>query len=89
MGRLKIKKKEVVLPFRETLAYRMALVGGSIIAFVIALYFTISGLRTGMTPAFFAAASIGLLAVFGIVYNMDQLRHAKIPQKTLHKMKRR
>ncbi|HUS11181.1 MAG TPA: hypothetical protein VMZ30_12015 [Pyrinomonadaceae bacterium] len=89
MGRLKIKKKEVVLPFRDTLAYRMFLLSGSIVAFVIALYITITALRTGVTPTFVAAASIGVAAVVGIVYNMDHLRYAKIPQRTLNKMKRR
>ena len=49
MGRLKIKKKEVVIPFRETLAYRMLLLTASIVVFVVALYVMIGAVRAGIT----------------------------------------
>ena len=90
MGRLKIKRKEVVIPFRETIAYRLLLLASSIILFVVALYITIGALRAGgVTVSFIASAAIGLIAAFAIFYNMDHLRDAKVPQRTLKKMKRR
>ncbi len=89
MGRLKIKRKEVVLPFRDTIAYRLLLLTGSIILFVIALYFAIGTFRAGATVSFIAPAAVGLGAAFAVFYNMDHLRDAKIPQRTLKKMRRR
>src|SRR5882672_2543638 len=77
MGRFRIKKKEVVIPFRETLAYRMILLTGSIIMFLFALYVLIG------------AGVIGVVGAFAIFYNLDHLRDARIPKKTLSKMKRR
>jgi hypothetical protein len=89
VGRLKIKKKEVVIPFRETLAYRMILLTGSIILFLFALYVMIGALRAGITVSFIGAGVIGVAAAFAIFYNLDHLRDARIPKKTLSKMKRR
>jgi hypothetical protein len=89
VGRLKIKKKEVVIPFRETLAYRMILLTGSIILFLFALYVMIGALRADITVSFIGAGVIGVAAAFAIFYNLDHLRDARIPKKTLSKMKRR
>ena len=38
MGRMRIKKKEAVIPFRETIAFRMMLLTVSVIFFFAALY---------------------------------------------------
>ena len=89
MGRIKIKKKETVLPFRETLAYRMLMLTASVIAFAIALYVASGALRANVTISFVAFAVIGVAAAIGIFYNFGRLRDAKIPQKTLKRMKRR
>ena len=89
MGRLKIKKKEAVIPFRETLAYRFLLLGASIAGFLVALYLFIGALRDSLTVPLVASAVAGVAAAFGIFYNLDHLRDAKIPQRTLKKMKRR
>ena len=89
MGRLKIKKKEAVIPFRETLAYRFLLLTASIGVFLFALYVFIGALRDGLTVPLVSSAAAGLAAAFGIFYNLDHLRDAKIPQRTLKKMKRR
>ena len=89
MGRLKIKKKEVVLPFRETLAYRMILLTVSVISFVVALYVASGALRANVSISFIAFAVIGVAAAIGIFYNFSRLRDAKIPKKTLNRMKRR
>jgi hypothetical protein len=87
MGRMRIKKNETVLPFRETLAYRMILIGASIIAFVIALYLLVSAISTNMTMAI-ASGVVGLAAALSLFYNLDRLREAKVPKRTLNRMKR-
>ena len=89
MGRLRIKKKETVIPFRETLAYRMMLLAGSLIAFLIALYIMIGALRAGITVSFVASGVVAAGAAFAIFYNLDHLRDARIPKQTLNRMKRR
>lgn len=88
MGRLRIKKKEAVIPFRETLAYRMMLAGASVVVFLIALYFLLGAVSTNMTIAI-VSGSIGVAAALSTFYNLDRLRVAKIPKRTLNRMKRR
>src|SRR5262245_30952469 len=88
MGRMRIKKKGAVIPFRETLAYRMIFAGASLIVFVVALYNLVGALSTSPTIAI-ASGAIGVAAAFGIFYNLDHLREAKIPKRTLNRMKRR
>jgi len=85
---MRIKKKDAVIPFRETLAYRMILAGASLIVFVVALYILVSSLSTNTTAAI-SAGAIGVAAAFGIFYNLDHLREAKVPKRTLNRMKRR
>ena len=89
MGRLRIKKKEVAIPFRETLAYRMMLFTGSVVVFLIALYVAIGALQANVTVSFIASAAVGVAAAFAVFYNLDHLRDARIPQRTLKRMKRR
>jgi hypothetical protein len=88
MGRMRIKKKDAVIPFRETLAYRMIFAGGSLIVFIVALYVLVGAISTSTATAIVAGA-IGVAAAFGIFYNLDHLRDAKVPKRTLHRMKRR
>ena len=89
MGRLRIKKKEAVIPFRETLAYRMMLLAGSVVVFLIALYIMISAVQAGITVSFIASGIVAAGCAFAIFYNADHLRNAKIPKQTLSRMKRR
>jgi hypothetical protein len=89
MGRLRIKKKEAVVPFRETLAFRMLLASGSVLVFLVALYSTISSLRAGNTIALVASAAVAIVATFAVSYNLTRMRDVRIPQRTLKRMKRR
>jgi hypothetical protein len=89
MGRLRIKKKEAIIPFRETLAYRMMLLAASVVGFLVALYILIGALQTGMTISLVASGVIAAGGAFAIFYNADHLRDAKIPKQTLTRMKRR
>ena len=89
MGRLRIKKKEAITPFRETLAYRMLLATGSIVVFLIALYFAINAMSTGNTIVSIASAAVGIAAILAVSYNLNHMRDVRIPQRTLKRMKRR
>jgi O-antigen/teichoic acid export membrane protein len=88
MGRLRIKKKEAVIPFRETLAYRMILLTVSAIAFLVAVSLLIGFLGTN-TIAAISSGAIAAAAAFGIFFNLERLRQARIPKHTLNRMKRR
>jgi hypothetical protein len=89
MGRLKIKKKDVVIPFRETLAYRMILLAISVLFFVFTLYQTIVSLRGNNTVMLIIAAALTAVAVLAVFYNIGHLRDAWVPERTLTSMKRR
>ena len=89
MGRIKIKKKDAVLPFRETVAYRFIIVATAFILFGIALYqfFSLWGSQdsTGMIIAGLAAAAAAFLGM----YNFAQMQNARIPKQTLQRMRRK
>jgi hypothetical protein len=85
---MRIKKKEVVIPFRDTLAYRMMLAGASLVVFMTALYILARTLSTNTLVAVVSGA-VGVAAAFALFYNLDHLRDAKIPKRTLNRMKRR
>jgi len=88
MGRMRIKKKEVVIPFRETVAFRLIVVGGWVVVFIIALY-TLAGAFRTSTPLAIISGIASVAAAYGIIYNLDHMRDAKIPKNTLNRMKRR
>ena len=88
MGRLRIKKKETIIPLRETLAFRMLLLTGSAVVFLIAVYLLVSMLSRN-TIAAIASGAVAAAAAYGIFYNLDHLREARIPKQTLNRMKRR
>jgi uncharacterized membrane protein len=89
MGRLRIKKKEVVTPFRETLAYRMLLASGWMLVFLVALYFAIGALRAGNNLQSIASGAVCVVSAFSVFQNLDRMRDVRIPQRTLKRMKRR
>ena len=89
MGRLKIKKKESVMPLRQTMAYRMMLLTLSILFFVYTLYEMAIALTVNNTLAFIIAAVVGVLAAIAVFYNLDRLKLAKIPAATAKRMHRR
>ena len=89
MGRLKIKKKEAVMPFRQTMAYRMLLLTLSILLFVYTLYEMTVSMAANNTLAFIIAVLAGIGVAFMVFYNLDRLKQAKIPSTTARRMKRR
>jgi len=88
MGRMRIKKKEAVIPFRETVAFRLIVVGGWVVVFIIALY-TLAGAFRTSTPLAIISGIASVAAAYGIIYNLDHMRDAKVPKNTLNRMKRR
>jgi len=88
MGRMRIKKKETVIPFRETVAFRLIVVGGWAVVFIIALY-TLAGAFRTSTPLAIISGIASVAAAYGIIYNLDHMRDAKVPKNTLNRMKRR
>ena len=88
MGRMRIKKKEVVIPFRETMAFRLIVVSGWVVVFIIALY-TLAGAFRTSTPLAIISGIASVAAAYGIIYNLDHMRDAKVPKNTLNRMKRR
>ena len=85
---MRIKKKESVLPFRETVAFRMLLLSGSILVFITALFILAFSLRTSLTWTI-VAGIVTVAAAITVFYNLDHMRDAKIPKQTLTRMKRR
>jgi len=89
MGRLRIKKKDVVTPFRETAAYRILLLTLAIIFCVYTIYETTIALAENNTLAFIIAAILAVGAAIVVFYNLERLSQARIPPRTLKRMKRR
>jgi len=85
MGRMRIKKKSVVQPFRETLAYRLLLAVGCFIFFVFTIYEMVSALRVNNTLAFVIAGIAGVLASIGIFYNLGRARDIGLPSPKRHR----
>ena len=77
MGRPKIKRKEAVIPFRETMAYRMMLLTLAILFFLYTVYEMWITYLVNNTLAFIIAAVAGVAAAFAIFYNLDRLRNAQ------------
>ena len=89
MGRLRIKKKEKVIPFRETMAYRLLLITTSAVLFLFMFFQATSSLQTGNRTALIISAIIGILAAIGIFYNLDRARYARVSEHTSKRMRRR
>src|ERR1043165_9763696 len=89
MGRLRIKKKENVIPFRETLAYRLLLATGSVVLFLITVYFLMKYAGSGNNVGMIVSALSAVMAGTAVFYNLGQVRNARVPASTLKRAKRR
>lgn len=89
VGRLKIKKKETMIPLRQTMAYRMMLLTVWVFIFIWTVYEAVVTWQANNTLAFIIASVAGVLSTFGIFFNLDRLRFAKVPAKTAKRMSRR
>ena len=89
MGRLRIKKKDAVLPFRETMAYRLLLATASLIILMVTVYFLLSYLQSKNNVGIIVSITATVMAVTALFYNLGELRNAKVPSSTLKRAKRR
>jgi ABC-type Fe3+-siderophore transport system permease subunit len=89
MGRMRIKKKEAVIPFRETVAYRLLLVVASGVVLAITLYQLLRSVRTQNQFGLIVSALTGAMAVTALTYNLSQMRNARVPDRTLKRMSKR
>ena len=89
MGRLRVKKKEAVIPFRDTLAYRLLLAAGSVFLFLLTVYFLMKYAGSGNNIGMIASAISAVMAGTAVFYNLGQVRNARVPASTLKRAKRR
>ena len=89
MGRLRIKKKDAVLPFRQTMAYRLLLATASLVILMVTMYFLVSYFQSKNNVGIIASITATVMAVTALFYNLGELRNAKVPSSTLKRAKRR
>ena len=89
MGRMRIKKKDAVIPFRQTMAYRLLLAVGSLILLLFTVYFLTTYLRSGNTTGTIISAAAAVMAVTSLLYNLGEVRNARVPASTLKRASRR
>jgi uncharacterized membrane protein len=89
MGRLRIKKKDIVIPFRQTMAYRLLLALGSLVLFILTSYFLVRYIQSGHTVGMIISIAAAVMAVTLLFYNLGEVRNAKVPSSTLKRAKRR
>lgn len=88
MGRLKIKKKDTVLPFRETVAYRFLMVAGSAILFLISLFQLIRNIGSESTTLLVITIALTLGTAALTLFHLGRISHAKVPRSAQQRMKR-
>jgi hypothetical protein len=89
MGRMRIKKKDAVIPFRQTMAYRLLLAMGSLFLLLTTVYFLLTYIRSSNTIAIIVSAGAAVMAVTALLYNLGEVRNARVPASTLKRAKRR
>jgi hypothetical protein len=89
MGRMRIKKKDAVLPFRETMAYRLMLATGSLVLLLGTMYFLVQYIRSRNTIGLIISIAATVMAVTSLFYNLGEVRNAKVPASALKRAKRR
>jgi hypothetical protein len=86
---MRIKKKDAVIPFRDTLAYRLLLATVSVILFMVTIAFLIRYAQSGNQIGMIASVAAAVMAGTAVFYNLGQVRNAKVPAATLKRAKRR
>ena len=89
MGRLRIKKKDMVIPFRQTMAYRLALAAGSLVLVILTTYFLMRYIQSGNNVGIIVSIAGAVMAVTSLFYNLGEVRNAKVPASTLKRARRR
>lgn len=86
---MRIKKKDAVLPFRQTMAYRLLLATGSLIFLLGTVYFLMRYLQSGNRTGLIVSIAAAVMAGTSLFYNLSEVRNAKVPASALKRAKRR
>ena len=86
---MRIKKKDAVIPFRDTLAYRLLLCTVSVAILIFTLYQFISGVRQRNMTLMIVAGGASVMAVTSLFYNLGQVRNARVPERSMRRAGRR
>ena len=89
MGRLRIKKKESVIPFRDTLAYRMLLTAVSLALLMVTIYFLMKYIGSGYTTGMIVSVGAAVMAATAVFYNLGQIKNARVSPSAMKRAKRR
>jgi ABC-type uncharacterized transport system permease subunit len=89
MGRLRVKKKEFVIPFRETLAYRLLLAASSVFLLLVTIYFLVKYAGSGNSAGLIVSVLSAVMAATAVFYNLGQVRNARVSPSALKRAKRR
>jgi hypothetical protein len=89
MGRLRIKKKDAVLPFRQTMAYRLLLAIGSLLVVMVTVFFVIRYIQSGNNIGMIVSIAAAVMGVTSLLYNLGEVRNAKVPASTIKRARRR
>jgi hypothetical protein len=89
MGRLRIKKKESVIPFRDTLAYRLLLTAGAVVLLLFTIYFLMKYVSMGHTTGMIISVGAAVMAATAVFYNLGQMRNARVSPSAMKRAKRR
>lgn len=89
MGRMRIKKKDAVLPFRETLAYRLLLATASLAIVMVTVFFLVRYIQSGNNVGMIVSIAATVMAVTALLYNLGEVRNAKVPASAMKRAKRR
>jgi hypothetical protein len=84
MGRMRIKKKGDVKPFRETMAYRLLLVLVSILVVLFSMFELITWYSVNNT-VFVIWMVAGVLFIVTLFYNLERARHIPMPERRRHR----
>jgi hypothetical protein len=71
------------------MAYRLLLALGSLILLMFTLYFVTTYIRAGNTAGIIISAAAAVMAVTGLLYNLGEVRNARVPASTLKRARRR
>lgn len=89
MGRMRIKKKDAVIPFRETMAYRLLLATGSLVVFISAGYFLLHYIQVGNKVGIIVSVAGVVMAITSLFYNLGEVKNAKVPASAMKRARRR
>ena len=89
VGRYRIKKKDAVVPFRQTLVYRLILIFGSAVLFIISIFQLTTAIAQSNTVAMVVTGSLGVIGAIGAFYNLDRARYARLSEHSAKRLRRK